>query len=55
MNYLVNRPTLTIIVDLLIVDMPKNLHVLGLSTDISDWNRMGDFYTLVFKFASKTR
>jgi hypothetical protein len=39
--------------DLLIADMPDGSIVLGLSTEVPDWNKMGDFYTSIFTFASK--
>jgi hypothetical protein len=39
--------------DLIIADMPKDLRVPGVSAVIPEWNRLGDFYASVFKFASK--
>jgi hypothetical protein len=40
-------------VDLVIADMPEDQCVLGLSTEIPEWNAMGDMYDLVLRFASR--
>jgi hypothetical protein len=39
-------------VDLVIADMPEDLHVPGLSDCTPEWNSVGDIYDAVFHFAS---
>jgi hypothetical protein len=40
-------------VDLVIADMPEDQCVSGLSTEILEWNEVGNMYDLVFRFASR--
>jgi hypothetical protein len=52
-NFMLGRPTLNGTADIVIADMPEDLCFPGLSSVTPEWNRIGDFYSLVFKFASR--
>jgi hypothetical protein len=52
-NYVGGKLASVGLVDLVIADMLEDQCVPGLSTEIPEWNEVGDMYDLVFRFASR--